>query len=86
MLVVFIIISHFTRIAKEKVKMIIRTAIISKLRTSYAFVIVYISLNHNLSSISHSHSIESISSNESSNVDESFNDHETLMKNIQEII
>ena len=66
--------------------MIIKTTIISKLRMSHTSATAHINLDHNLSSISHSHFAESISSNESLNVDELFNERGTFMKNIQEII
>ena len=82
MLVILVIISHSTRVAKEKIKMIIRIAIIPKLKISHAFIIIHINLDLNLSSISHSHFIKLISSNKSSNIDELFNEYEIFMKNI----
>ena len=82
MLIILIIISCFIQVTKEKIKIIIRIAIISKLKMFHTFIIIHTNLNHNLFSISHSHFIESISSNKSSNINESFNDHEIFIKNI----
>ena len=80
--VILVIISCFIRVTKGKIKMIIRITIISKLRISHAFITIHTNLDCNLSSISHSHFAKSISSNKSLNIDESFNKHETFMKNI----
>ena len=84
--VVLVIASRSARVAKGKVRTIIRTATISKPRTSHASATVHTDLDLNLSSISRSRSAESISNNESSNVNESFNERGILMKNIHEII
>ena len=86
MLVILVISSHSARVAKGKARTIIRTAIIPKPRTSHASATVHTNPDRNLSSISHSRSAESISSNESLDVNESFNERGILMKNIQEII
>ena len=80
--VILAIASRPARVAKEKARTIIRTATIPKPRTSHASATIHTSLDHNLSSISRSHSAKSISNKESSNVNESFNERETLMKNI----
>src|SRR5947207_12524678 len=84
--VVLAIASRSARVAKEKARTTIRTATISKPRMSHAFITVHTSLDLNLSSIFHSRFTESTLSNESSNVDESFNERETFIQNIQEII
>ena len=86
MLVILVIASHFARVAKGKIRMIIKTAIIPKSKTPHASAIVHTNLDHNLSLISHSRSTKSTLSNESSDIDKSFNEHETFMQDIQEII
>ena len=84
-LIILVIASHFAQVIKGKIKMIIRITIISKLRIFYTSITIHTNLDHNLSSISHSHFIKLISSNELLNI-KSFNKYKIFIKNIQKII
>ena len=82
---IFVITPRSQRIAKEKVKTRIRNAIIPEFKTFHASVTSHAALKSTLFLVSRQIS-ESPLGDESSEVDESFNDHETLMKNIQRMI
>src|SRR5437762_11631948 len=79
---VLAITSRPTRVAKGKGRMIIRTAVLPKPRTSHVSATAHTDSSHNLPSVSRLCSTELTPGGESSDVEESSNNRGTLMEDM----